>query len=95
MNFPLALEEKIFKAKEFLVDGRVHNLENLKPQGFPAARLLHAGSRGTLQSLLKCHHLNLVLNLSEAKLLNRVCLQSDSLLKYRSETMWALRIRVP
>lgn len=57
MNFPLALEEKIFKAKEFLVYGMVHNLENLRPQGFPAARLLHAGSRGMLQSLLKCHRL--------------------------------------
>lgn len=43
MNISLVLEE-FFKAKKLLFDGRVHNLEKLKPWGFPTAKLPHAGS---------------------------------------------------
>lgn len=46
MNISLILEE-FFKAKKLLCDGRVHNLEKLKPWGFPTAKLPHAGSRDT------------------------------------------------
>lgn len=44
MNISLVLEE-FFKAKKLVFDGRVQNLEKLKPWGFPTAKLPHAGSR--------------------------------------------------
>lgn len=52
MNFSLVLEE-FFKAKKLLFDGRVHNLEKLKPWGFPTAKLPHAGSQDTSTLTIK------------------------------------------
>lgn len=51
MNISLVIEE-FFKAKK-LFDGRVHNLEKVKPWGFPTAKLPHAGSQDTSTLTIK------------------------------------------